>query len=87
MPTGIKVTVEITCTTVTPDHITDAPTEALHITITLALIVIAVTHPTGDHNHIEAPLLTPEIAADPEHVPYTNQVRPLLLNLPPVLSE
>ena len=44
-PAGIEVTVEITCTTATPDHITDTPTEAPHVTITLALIIIAMTHP------------------------------------------
>ena len=87
MPKDIEVTVKITCTTAFPDHITDAPTEAHHITITPALIVITMTHPTGDHHHVEAPSLTPEIAADPGHVPHTNQVRPHLLNLPPVLAE
>ena len=84
MPTGIKVTVKITHTTATPDHITDTPTEAHHVTITLKLIIMVVTHPTGDHHHIEAPPITPEITADPEHIPHTNQVRPLLLNLSPV---
>ena len=74
-PADMTVPVKITCATTTPDHITDTPTEAPHVTITLALIVIAVTHPTGDHHHVEAPPLTPDIAADPEHVPHTNQVK------------
>ena len=38
-----------------------------------------MTHPTGDHHHIEASPFTPEIAADPEHIPHTNQVSPPLL--------
>ena len=61
----IQVTVIITCTEAIPDHIIDALTEAPHVTVTPALIVITVTHPTGDHHHVEAPPLTPEIAADP----------------------
>ena len=65
----------------------NALTEALHITITQVLIVIATTHHTGGHPHIEAPPLIPEIAVDPEHVPHTNQVRPPLLNLHQVLAE
>ena len=84
--TDINVTVKITHITATPDHITDAPKEAHHVTITAALIVIAVTHPTGDHHHIEALLLTPEITVDVEHVPHTNQVRPPLQNLHPVVA-
>ena len=87
IPTDIEVTVIITCTEVTPDHIIDALPEALHITITQALIIITATHHTGGHPHIEAPPLILEIAADPEHVPHTNQVRPPLLNLHPVLAE
>ena len=83
----IKVTVIITHTEVIPDHIIDALTEALHITTTQALVVIAATHHTGGHPHIEAPLLILEIAADPENAPCTNQVRPPLLNLHPVLAD
>ena len=76
----------ITHTKAAPDHIIDTLTEAPHVTITPALIVITMTHPTGDHHHIETPTLTPEIAIDIEHIPHTKQVRPLLLNLPPVLA-
>ena len=82
----IEVTVIITCTEAAPDHITYALTEALPITITQALIIIATTHHTRGHPHIEAPPLIPEIAADPEHILYTNQARPPLLNLHPVLA-
>ena len=42
----IKVTVVIIHLEVIPDHITDVTTEALHDTITPALIAIAVTHHT-----------------------------------------
>ena len=73
----IKVTVIIICTEVIPDHIIDTLTEALHITDTHALIIIATTHHTGGHPHIEAPPLIPEITADPENVPHTNQVNHL----------
>ena len=52
--------------------------EAPPITVTLVLIIITVTHPTGDCHHVEAPPLTPEITADPEHIPHANQVRPLV---------
>ena len=76
IPTDIKVIVIITQTEATPDHVTEVLTGALHITITPALIIIAATHHTGNHLHIEAPPLILEIAADPEHVPHTNQVRP-----------
>ena len=85
--TNIEVTVIITYTEVTPDHIIDALTEALHVTITQAPIVIAATHHTGGYPHIEAPPLIPEITAGPEHVPHASQVRPPLLNLLPVLAE
>ena len=68
-PTDITVLVKITHTTGTPGHITDTLTEAPHITVTLALIIITVTHPTGDHHHVEAHPLTPEITTDPEHIP------------------
>ena len=83
----IKVTVIITHTKVIPDHIIDALTEALHITVTQALIVITTTHQIGGLPHIEAPPLIPQIAADPENALHTNQVRPPLLNLHPVLAE
>ena len=82
----MTVTVIVTCTEATPDHITDALTEALHITITQALIVIMKTHPTGSHPHTEVPPLIPEITADPEHILHTNQVSPPLLILHPVLA-
>ena len=49
----IEVTITIIHTEVIPDHITDATTGALHDNVTSALIVIAVTHHTGDHPHIE----------------------------------
>ena len=86
IPADIEVTVVITCTEATPDHVTDALTGALHITITQALIVVTVTQHTGNHLHIEAPPLILEITADPEHVPHTNQVRLPLLCLHPVLA-
>ena len=44
------------------------------------------THHTGGHPDIEAPPLIPEIAADLEHIHHTNQVKPPLLNLHPVLA-
>ena len=68
-PADIAVTIIITHTEATPGHITDTPTEALHVTITQALIVITATHHTGDLHPVEAPPLTPEMVADPEHVP------------------
>ena len=49
----IKVTVTIIHTEVIPDHITDATIEALHDTVIPALIIIAMTHHTGDHPHVE----------------------------------
>ena len=83
----IEVTVIVTCIEVTQDHIVHALPEALYITVTQALIIIATTHHTGGYPHIEAPPLIPEIAADPGYVPQTNQVRPPLLNLHPVPAE
>ena len=71
----IKVTVTITHTGVTPDHITDTTTGALHDTITPALIVIAMIHHNRDHPHIEVPQLIPEITVNPDHTPHINQVR------------
>ena len=85
-PAYIRVTIVITFTEATPDHVTDAPTRALHITITQALIIIGVTHHTGDHHPIETPPFPPEIAADLECIPHTNQVRPPSLKLHPVLA-
>ena len=85
--TDIKVTVIITCTEAISDHIIDTLTEALHVTITQALIVNATTHHRGGHPHIEVPPIIPELTADPEHVPLTIQVGPPLLNLYPVLAE
>ena len=49
----IEVTIAIVHTEVIPDHITDATTGTLHDTVTAALIVISVTHHTGDHPHVE----------------------------------
>ena len=56
---------------VIPVHITDVTTGALHDTTTPALIVIAVTHHTRDHPHIEVYQPIPEIATGPHHI---NQV-------------
>ena len=64
---NITVTVAITQIEVIPDHSTDATTEALHDVATPALTVIAVTHHTGDHPHIEVCQLNLEIAANPDH--------------------
>ena len=58
----IEVTVMIIPTGVIPNHITDAITEALHDTITPALIITAMPCHTGDLHHIEAYQVTPEIA-------------------------
>ena len=51
--TDIKVTIAIIHTKAVPDHITDATPEALHDTITPALIIIMVTHHTRDLPHVE----------------------------------
>ena len=80
----IKVTVMIIHTEVIPDHITDATTGALHDTITPALIVIAMTHHTADHPHVEVYPPIPEITADPDHTHCINQVRTPCLNPHPV---
>ena len=58
-------------------------TEALHIAITQALIIITVTCHTEGHPHIGAHPLTPGITTDLEHILHTNQVRPHLLSLHP----
>ena len=70
--TDIKVTVIIPHTEVIPDHIIDTITGALHDTITQALIIIAMTHHTGDYPHIEVPQLISEITVDPGNIPHTN---------------
>ena len=74
IPTITAVTVRIahTPTEATPDHTTDALTEALHITITQALIVTVVTHHTEGRPHTEAHAVTLGIAADLEHVLHKN---------------
>ena len=68
----IKVTVTIIHTVVTPDHITDATRGVLHNTVTHALIIIAMTHNTGDHSHIDVYQPIPEITADPDHTHHIN---------------
>ena len=85
IPTITEVTVRIahTHTGATPDHTTDALTEALHIAVTQALIIIATTCHTEGHPHIEAHPLIPGIAADLEHILHINQVRMHLLSLHP----
>ena len=82
----IKVTITIIHTKVIPDQITDATTGALHDTIAPALIVIALTHNTGDQPHIEVHQLIPEITADPDQVLHTNQARTPCLNPDPVIA-
>ena len=49
----IRVTVTIIHTKVVPDNITNTTTGAFHDTIMPALIIIAMTHQTGDHSHVE----------------------------------
>ena len=85
IPTITEVTVRIahTHTEATPDHTTDALTEALHVAITQALIIIAVTCHTEGCPHIETHPVTPGITVDLEHIPHTNQVRLHLLSLHP----
>ena len=73
-------------TEVTPDHTTNALTEAFHITITQALIITTVTCHTEGCPLTEAHPLTPGIAANLEHVLHTNQVRLHLLSLHPTLA-
>ena len=82
----IEVTVAITHTEAIPDHITDATIGALHDTITLALFIIAMTHHTRDHPHVEVPQLIPEITADPDNVPHINHIRTPHLNPHPFLA-
>ena len=83
----IKATAAIACTEVTPDLIADTLTEAHHIINTQVLIVIDATHRTEGHHHIEVPPLTPETAADLDHILHTNPVEQHLLNLHPVLTK
>ena len=81
----IKVTVTIVHTEVIPDHVTDAPTEALPNTITPASIITAVTYHTENFHHIEAYQPTPEITVGPEHPHHINPVRTPHLNPHPDL--
>ena len=74
--TDIKATATTTHTEVAPDLITDALTEAHHIINTQPLIIIInATHHIGDHPHIEVPPLTPETAADLDHILHTDPSR------------
>ena len=84
--TDIKVPVTVIHTEVIPDHITDATTGALHDTIMPALIIITMTHHTGDYSRAEVHLLIPEITADPDHAHHINQVRTPHLNSHPILA-
>ena len=83
----IAATAAIAHTEVTPDLITDALTEAHHIIDTQVLIIIDATHHTEGHHHTEVPPLTPETAADLDHILHTNPVEQHLLNLHPVLTK
>ena len=80
----IEVTVTKIHAEVIPDHSTDATIGALHDTVTPALI--AMTHHTRDHPHIDVYHLIPGIAADPDHAHHINQVRTPCLNLCPFLA-
>ena len=80
----IKVRVVIIHAEIIPDHITDAITEALHDTVTPALIAIAMTNHTGDHLQIEVYQPIPEIVAGPDHAHCISQVRIPHLNPHPV---
>ena len=71
--TDIKATATTTPTEVAPDLITDTLTEAHHVINTQVLIIINVTHHTGGHPHIEVPPLTPETAADLDHILHTDK--------------
>ena len=83
----IKATATIALTKVAQDLITDTLTEACHIIYTQVLIIIDATHHTEGHHHIEVPPLTPETAADLDHILHTNPVEQHLLNLHPVLTK
>ena len=63
----------------------DATIEALHITATVC-IAYAMTHHIKEHPHTEVPQLTPETAADPEHILHINSLIKLCLNHHPVLA-
>ena len=82
--TDIEVAIAIIHTEVIPDHITATTTGALHETIIPTLTVIAMTHHTRDHPHIEVHRLIPGIAADPNEAHHINQVRTPHLNPHPV---
>ena len=88
IPAITKVTVGIahTHTETTPDDTADILTEAHHVTVTPALIVIITTCHIEGCPHTEAHPLTPGTSADLEHVLYTNQVRLHLLSLHPALA-
>ena len=60
---------------VIPNHITEAPTEALPNAITPAPIITNVTCHTENLHHIEAYQPTPEITAGPECMHHINPVR------------
>ena len=66
--TDIEVTVKITQREVTPDHITDIPTEAHHATDTQTLIVTNGTHHIGGLPHKEALLHILETTVGLDHV-------------------
>ena len=83
---NITVTVAITQIEVIPDHTTDATTAALHDVATPALTVIAVTHHTGHHPHIEVHQLNLEIAANPDHALPIKQIGTPHLNQHPPLA-
>ena len=59
---------------------------ALYNTITPALIIIAMTHHTRDHPHIEVYQIIPGTTADPAHKQNINHVRTPHLNPHPVPS-
>ena len=64
------------------------PTQKHFMSPSHKLLSLSLQHTTQEAIlYIEAPPLIPDIAADPEHVPHTNQGRPPLLNLHPVLAE
>ena len=81
----IEVAVAIVHTEVIPDHITDAPTEALSDAITPAPIITAMTHHTENLHRIEAYQPTAEITAGPECRHHINPVRTPHLNPHPDL--
>ena len=76
----IEVTVTIVHAEVIPNHITDAPTEAIPDAITPAPIITTMTHHTENLHHIEAYQPTPEMTAGPEHAHHIKAVRTPHLN-------